>query len=383
VRLRPGIATARVTGLTEDGDGPSAAVTAGGALIPVPPAGLVTVAARTASGAAQDTGAPRRSTAGETGVPEGTVMPAETGTPGGTAGKGGTGAPGGPGAARGPVVPGETGPAPGSEPVQPVFTRYWLHGKGPAPAGNLPVTVHLSPGRITLAGPRRGAPAVLRLSVASGPGGGAGEVTLEVPPGLAVTGPDGAPPGPLRYSFGVGGRVRWDQWDLSVAALPGTEPGRYFVSARIPGGPGQTLEDTVLVTVGEPPAPSRAMPPAERDALLVADMQARDAEVEVSLDPAVLEIPPGQCATLAMRLANRTASVIRGESQLVSPFGTWQQAGPWTRGFTAGAGETITVGYTVALPAETRPGSEWWALAKVMYFGRVRYTESAQIRVTG
>ena len=24
------------------------------------------------------------------------------------------------------------------EPAQPVYTRYWLHGKGPAPAGNMP-----------------------------------------------------------------------------------------------------------------------------------------------------------------------------------------------------------------------------------------------------
>ena len=40
------------------------------------------------------------------------------------------------------------GPGPGSggspEPAQPVYTRYWMHGKGPAPAGNLPVAVHLS-----------------------------------------------------------------------------------------------------------------------------------------------------------------------------------------------------------------------------------------------
>ena len=40
------------------------------------------------------------------------------------------------------------------EPAQPVFARYWLHGKGPAPAGNLPVAVHLSPTRLSV--PRRG-----------------------------------------------------------------------------------------------------------------------------------------------------------------------------------------------------------------------------------
>ena len=38
-------------------------------------------------------------------------------------------------------------PAAPPEPAQPVYARYWLHGKGPAPAGNLPVAVHLSPGR--------------------------------------------------------------------------------------------------------------------------------------------------------------------------------------------------------------------------------------------
>jgi hypothetical protein len=125
------------------------------------------------------------------------------------------------------------------------------------------------------------------------------------------------------------------------------------------------------------------MPREQLDALLVADLVAREAEVEVAMVPAVLEVAPGGRAALTVRLDNRTGSVIRGESQLMSPFGTWHQAGPWTRGFTAAPGETITIGYTVAVPAWARPGSQWWALAKVMYFGRVRYTECAQIRVAG
>jgi len=100
------------------------------------------------------------------------------------------------------------------------------------------------------------------------------------------------------------------------------------------------------------------------------------------MEPAVVEVAPGGCATLAVRLANRTASVIRGESQLVSPWGTWREARPWTQGFTAAPGENVRLGYTVAPPAGTRPGSRWWALAKVMYFGRVRYTEAVQIRIT-
>jgi hypothetical protein len=264
--------------------------------------------------------------------------------------------------------------------VQPVFTRYWLHGRGPAPAGNMPAAVHLSPGQITLADPanQQPRPSPLYLSVACGPGGATGEVTLDVPPGLAVAGPDGAA-GPLCYALDAD-CPHWE-WELSVTVRPGTRPGRYFVAARIPGGPGQVLEDAVLVTVGEPPPPSRVMPRAEREALLVADLVAREAEVEVALEPAVLELAPGECATLAVRLVNRTASVIRGESQLVSPWGTWREARPGTQGFTAGPGETVRFGYTVTLPAGARPGSHWWALAKVMYFGRIAYSECARIEV--
>jgi len=353
-----------MTDLTERGDGPQAEIAAGAALIPVPPAGLVTVAATPAAPAPLEP-VISRVPVGQTGAnpaPERTfpVISGRRGVSSRTDGPG----------------------AQGAEPAQPVFTRYWLHGKGPAPAGNLPVAVHLSPGHITLNDPRPDVgpgPGRLRLSVACGPGGGAGEVTLDVPPGLAVTGPDGGPVMPLRYTLGAGGCARWE---LMVAALPGAI-GRYFVSARIPGDLGQVLEDTSLVTVGEPPPPSRSMPRAERDALLVADLQAREAEIETALEPAVLEVAPGACTTLTVRLANRTAGVIRGESQLLSPFGTWHQARPWTRGFTADPGEAISLDYTVTVPAGTRPGSEWWALAKVMYFGRARYTESAQIRVAG
>jgi hypothetical protein len=196
-----------------------------------------------------------------------------------------------------------------------------------------------------------------------------------------VAGPGSDAAGPLRYALDAD--CPYWEWELSVTARPGTRPGRYFVAARIADGPGQVLEDAALVTVGEPPPPSRVMPRAERDALLVADLQALEAEVEVTLEPAVLEVAPGECAALTTRLVNRTASAIRGESQLMSPWGTWREARPWTQGFTAGPGETIRLGYTVALPAGARPGSQWWALAKAMYFGRVRYTEAVQIRITG
>jgi alpha-mannosidase len=354
VSLLGGIAAARLTDLTEEPAGAAVEVTAGQALVPVPPAGTVSMA----------------------------VAPVA----------------GGPGAA------GEEADAPaeqvgsGAEPAQPVFTRYWLHGKGPAPAGNLPVAVHLSPDRVTLAIPETssngdsgagaGAPghtnghaprAKLRVSVACGPAGAAGQVLLDVPPGLAVTRQDDEPGEPLSYSLAPGG---FACWELSVQPLPGTAPGRYFLAARILDDLGQILEDTALITIGEPPAPDLTLPTAQVVPLVEADQRARDGEVEVGLRPGALTVAPGACATLTARLTNRTASAIRGECQLISPFGSWQETHPWTQGFAAGPGETALLEYAVKLPATARPGSHWWALAKLMYFGRVRYTAPTEIRVT-
>jgi hypothetical protein len=239
------------------------------------------------------------------------------------------------------------------------------------------VTVHLVPDRVALGAP--GTAGEVCLSVACGPAGADGEVTLDVPPGLAVTGKDGAPAGPLRYSLPARGYARWE---LAVRAHPDALAGRYFLAACIGDDLGQMLEDAALITVGEPPGPVPGQPRPELLAALEADRQARAAEVGVDLLPAALELAPGGCGTLTVRLSNRTASPVRGESQLVSPFGSWPGVGSWTRGFAAGPGETLLLDYAVRLPAGARPGSQWWALAKVMYFGRVCYSECAQISVT-
>ena len=119
--------------------------------------------------------------------------------------------------------------APGPEPGPPVFTRYWLHGRGPAPAGNLPVAVHLSPARTALQ--QAGQAASLRLTVACGTAPAAGQVRLAVPAGLTVD-----PPGPVGYDLPARGQAGWD---LAVRARPGARPGRYYLAAQIgdPAGP--------------------------------------------------------------------------------------------------------------------------------------------------
>ena len=60
---------------------------------------------------------------------------------------------------------------------------YWLHGKGPAPAGNLPVAVHLSPVRVALPipGADPGEAAPLRLTVGCGAEPASGTVELAAP----------------------------------------------------------------------------------------------------------------------------------------------------------------------------------------------------------
>jgi alpha-mannosidase len=263
------------------------------------------------------------------------------------------------------------------EPAQPVFTRYWLHGKGPAPAGNLPVAVHLSPSRIALlpdaAEDAAGAAAGLRLTVACGTAPASGTVELDPGGQLSLE-----PAGPLSYDL----RARDHAcWDVTVRARPGMRPGRHFVAARIADGD-QVLEDAVLVSVGEPAAPALDLPLNELFPLYQADQQKAAAELDLALLTPDLPLRPGGRGELVVRLGNATASQIRGEAQLVSPFGSWAEARPWTQSFTVEPGRDVTLGTVVTAAATARPGQHWWALVKVMYFGRIRYAEPASVTVT-
>jgi hypothetical protein len=366
VRLFTGPGAARLVSLLEDADGPPLPLVDGAAEVAVPTAGLVTLAL---------TGPQGDRHAGDTPAGAG---PTGAGPVGAGQAGGGLDGPGG------PERPGELPP----EPAQPVFARYWLHGKGPAPAGNAPVTVHLSPGRIALAAPAdtgpastgpadAGAAGTLRLTVACGPVPASGQVTLDVPPGLVVEPGDGGRE-QLRYELAGGS---YASWDLTARARPGAAPGRYYVAARIGDDLGQSLEDAVLVTVGEPPAPPLDLPLEQLLPLIEADEQAAAAELGLRLRPATLRIPAGRAGEFAVEVANRTAAPIRGECQLISPLGTWPALGPWTREFAASPGEAVTLCYPMRLPAGARPGAHWWALAKVVYFGRIAYSECARIEV--
>jgi hypothetical protein len=279
------------------------------------------------------------------------------------------------------------------EPAQPVYARYWLHGKGPAPAGNLPVAVHISPhlSGLSLTGsgavPASTGPAgaTLRVTVACGPEPAAGTLRLLVPAGLSAdfgTGSgDGAPGNVSAVAYDLPARGYAD-WEVLVRARPGASPGRYIVAAQISDDLGQVIEDAAVVHAGGPGAPDLYLPLEDVLPLVEASMAATTAELGLATLTPELRLAPGGTASLAVGLSSGLASQLRGEAQLVSPFGSWEALGPWTQGFQIGPGGRATLSFPVRVPATARPGTRWWALVKVMYFGRVRYTEAVPVTVT-
>jgi alpha-mannosidase len=269
---------------------------------------------------------------------------------------------------------GSRGPAgtKGAEPTDLTHARYWLHGKGPAPAGNLPVAVHLSPVRVALPTPGvdPGEATSLTLTVACGAEAASGTVELVAPDDLTVTASRD-----LRYDLAPGG---YAAWGLSVRVPPGTTPGRYFVAARIRDDLGQLVEDTAMVAVGEQLWPDPALPAEESLELMQADYAAGAAEAEVAVLTPGLRLTPGNEGELQVRVTSGLASELRGEAQLVSPFGSWEMLGPWTQGFSVAPGASTVLRFAVHVPMTERH-AQWWALVKVMYYGRVRYTEAIPV----
>jgi alpha-mannosidase len=336
LRMAGGIEAAWLTDLLEElaeGDGPELAARDGAVSVPLAPFETVTVAVRPSAAA------PRPAAAAA--LPE-------------------------------PALP---------EPAQPVYARYWLHGKGPAPAGNVPVAVHFAPTRITLNGDS--SQGRVTLTVACGPEPASGTVELVVPGELTAE-IDGAPAdgspdgGALRYDLPANG---FASWDVAARTAAGTAGGRYFITARISDRLGQVLEDTALVTVGEAGGPDASLEPEELFFRLQSDVMALAGEADLELLTPELRLTPGGAGQLTVRVTSHLGSRLRGEVQLVSPVGTWPTTGPWTQSVEVAPGGEATVSFDVAVPATAEPGWESWLLVKLMYFGRVRYSPAISLTV--
>jgi alpha-mannosidase len=262
----------------------------------------------------------------------------------------------------------------GSAPVLPAkeaavvdHGRYWLHNTGPAPAGNLPVAVHATPTRVALAASED--VAHTELSVACGPTPATGAIEIIAPPGISVV-----PSGPLEYSLAPGG---YATWDLSITSADAA-PGRYFIATREPA---RGLEDTVLVAVGEAAPPDRDMDPMELFFRLQADNVALTDEVSLTVLTPSLTLAPGSRGEYRVRVSSQLASQLRGTVQVLSPFGSWDAVGLWEQPVLVEAGAQTELVFPVTVPVTARPGEQWWLLAKLMYFGRVDYSEAMQLTV--
>ncbi|WP_215732156.1 glycoside hydrolase family 38 N-terminal domain-containing protein [Lentzea atacamensis] len=226
------------------------------------------------------------------------------------------------------------------EPVQPIATKYWRHNAGPAPIGNLPVTVHVTPSFMRLP-PGAGGQASITVSCSGTPAKGRLEFT---------------------------GGQSWD-YDLAAGefaeftATVKSRPGRHLHAARIRDHLGQVLEDTIEVVSGHT---------TDRDL------------VDVLLRAGALLLAPGEHSLLPVTLQNRVQSEVHGEVTVVSPFGTWGDdlvIGPRTQPFVIPPGGKVTVPVTATAAPTARRGAHWWTMVRVAAHGRLYYSPAIPVNV--
>ena len=282
-----------------------------------------------------------------------------------------------PSGTRGPDGPGED---PGAEVAQPVFSRYWLHNKGPAPMGNQSLAVHVLPTGLVVRGGDAGE---FIAQVASGSAHATQSGRVEI---LAPDGWDVEPSGQL-FSLSAAASV---QVPVRLRVPPSCRPGRHFVAVRVNGPALQGQEDVLTVDVVPAlaeagTAGARSGPASAADALLAKAAPLGhpggqvEAELELALETLDVAVAPGERATIGIVMTNRTAAQIRGELQLLSPVETWPYVSPWAQGFALGPGQRSRAEAWVH-----GPESGWlssWALFKVTYFGRLWYSAAVALRL--
>jgi alpha-mannosidase len=288
---------------------------------------------------------------------------------------------------------------PRHEVAQPVYADYWLHNKGPAPMGYKPVAVSIRPGRATGPGPFT-IPISVASSLVDAPA--SGTVTVVPPPGWVAS------PAERPFSLAPGAHL---EFEATVAASVDAAAGRYFVAARIEDATGQAHEDVVTIDLvpGKGPVAvasnlseqlEQALGRTSRRAHEIlgeaaietaGDMAASEPspvdsgqelgnELQIALITPEVKVTAGQRGELRVTIRNLVASEIRAEAQLISPHETWPISSPWTQGVRVGPGEEQTLSFGFQPPSDFAPGN-YWALIKVMYFGRLYYTESARVEV--
>ncbi|MEE6135285.1 NEW3 domain-containing protein [Mycobacterium sp. 050128] len=247
--------------------------------------------------------------------------------------------------------------APEAENAQPLYARYWLHNRGPAPLGGLPAVAHLHPQRATA---EPGDELTLRLTAAS-------DCTdTELHGVVALACPDGwsATPAELPLRLGSGEHREADVvLTIPAAAAPGQYPIRAqlrIAGDNLPAAWHQTVEDVSIVEIG-----------ADQDTELVYLVDGPD---EITMRA-------GQTTRLAVTIGSHAAADLSAEAHLISPWGTWEWIGPASVGALLPARRTVEFGFDVSPPAWLEPG-QWWALIRVGCAGRLVYSPAVQVTVT-
>ena len=233
-----------------------------------------------------------------------------------------------------------------TEPFQPVYSRYWLNNTGPAPIGNAPIAVHVSPTQIAVAGPFHVAVTVASDLVEEQL---KGTVTLHGPDGWLIE------PAELPYQVEPGS---FEGFEVRVTPPQNPEPGVYRLRART-SRDGTEYEDVARLVIGT-----------------------RDPETITAQLTAAgpLTLRAGQSAELTLHLHNDAADAVSVQTQLISPWHTWEFFPRWNTGVEVPARGEADVVCPVEVPHSARPGS-WWAVAKIAHGGRLHYTEVVPVQV--
>ncbi|MFF5004009.1 NEW3 domain-containing protein [Streptomyces phaeochromogenes] len=240
------------------------------------------------------------------------------------------------------------------EPAQPVHTRYWLHNSGPAPRGNMPVAVYVSPTALTVSGGP--VTATVRVSSELTDAPVSGTVALRVPPGWSTE------PAELPYALGPGG---FTLSEVTVTPAPDATPGRHWLAALLSYG-GQTYEDVVALDV--PGTVPEGEPDGRTGPTLVS-----------SLGVERIRVRAGELGRVPVTVRNTTRGPVDGTLWAVSSWGTWPGVGPGCQGFTVPAGERLEC--TIEVDGRAVPPGSYWLMAKIAWHGNVAYTEAVPLEV--
>lgn len=244
--------------------------------------------------------------------------------------------------------------APEAEVAQPLYARYWLHNRGPAPLGGLPAVAHLHPHRLR-ADP--GAPVRLRLTVASDCTDAAvhGQVRVICPPDWSVDTDE------LSFVLPPGDYLDTEVTaTMPAAAPPGLYPIRVELAlngrGELPTSWRQVVEDVCIVQVGD----------------------TAGAVLKLTAEPSPVQVRAGESARFGVTVGTDACADLAAEAHLISPWGTWEWLGPNVVGVRLPAGGSARIEFEAAPPPWAPPG-QWWALIRVACAGRLLYSPAVPV----